>query len=234
MIRMSLAALLLLAGGIAQAQDESPWAGRASLGYLATTGNSENSSANAAFEISHTGDRWKHTLDASALGAQDTNTTTAEAYQLGWKSDLSLSEFDYLFASARWQKDKFSGYDQQTTEAIGYGRRLINSDVHILNAEIGVGAKQADLRDGTSQDETILLGALDYSWIITETAKFSQDVRVESGSENTYLESVSALSAKLYENLALVVSYTIKNNSDVPLGSEKTDTFTAISLEYAF
>jgi putative salt-induced outer membrane protein len=34
--------------------------------------------------------------------------------------------------------------------------------------------------------------------------------------------------------LALVLSYTIKNNSDVPAGVEETDTFTAISLEYAF
>ncbi len=235
MLRTKLLILgALLSANAFAAEDEGPWAGSASLGYLATTGNSENTSVNGAFGISHTGDRWKHALDASAIGAQDADSTTAEAYSLGWKSDLSLGEFNYLFGTVRWQKDKFSGYDQQLTEAIGYGRRLINSDVHILNAEIGVGAKQSDLRDGTSLDETILLGALDYTWNLTETASFKQDFRVESGSDNTYLESVSALSAKLYEDLALVVSYTVKDNSDVPLTTENTDTFTAISLEYSF
>jgi putative salt-induced outer membrane protein YdiY len=35
-------------------------------------------------------------------------------------------------------------------------------------------------------------------------------------------------------NLALVASYVIKSNSDVPVGIEKTDRYTAISLEYGF
>jgi putative salt-induced outer membrane protein len=45
---------------------------------------------------------------------------------------------------------------------------------------------------------------------------------------------VTAISAKLLGDLALVASYTIKHNSDVPLLTEKTDTYTALSLEYAF
>ena len=50
----------------------------------------------------------------------------------------------------------------------------------------------------------------------------------------TYSESVTALSAKLFGDLALVASYTIKNNSDVPPLTEKTDTYTALALEYIF
>ena len=33
---------------------------------------------------------------------------------------------------------------------------------------------------------------------------------------------------------SVVLSYTIRNNSDVPVGTEKTDTFTAVALEYTF
>jgi putative salt-induced outer membrane protein len=57
---------------------------------------------------------------------------------------------------------------------------------------------------------------------------------VESGSENTFIESVSEVKATLIGELALVASYTIRRNTTVPAGSEKTDTFTALSLEYAF
>jgi len=57
---------------------------------------------------------------------------------------------------------------------------------------------------------------------------------IESGQENTYTESVTAISAQVVGNLALVASYTIKNNSDVLPLIEKTDTYTAISLEYTF
>jgi hypothetical protein len=45
---------------------------------------------------------------------------------------------------------------------------------------------------------------------------------------------VSAIKARLVGNLALVASYTLKRNSDVLPEIEETDTFTALSLEYAF
>ena len=61
-----------------------------------------------------------------------------------------------------------------------------------------------------------------------------QDLLAETGGENTYLESVSAVSAKLLGNLALVASFTVKHNTEVPVSLEKTDTYTALSLEYVF
>ena len=57
---------------------------------------------------------------------------------------------------------------------------------------------------------------------------------MNSGSSNTFTESVTELGANIYGALAMVLSYKIQNNSDVQSGTEKTDTFAAISLEYAF
>lgn len=235
-------ALLVVAAGFAftthafaqEEEDTGPWSGKAALGYLATSGNSDNANLNAAFALGWDRGPWHHSLDATAVGATDNDETTAEAYSLAVKTQYDFSEFNYLFGLIDWNKDKFSGYDQQTSEVIGYGRRLINNDRHVLNAEIGAGARQSDLRDGTSQNETIIRGGLDYVWNFSETADFSQILIVESGSDNTFMESVSAIRATLLENIALVASYTIRRNTDVPAGSEKTDTFTAVSLEYAF
>ncbi len=63
---------------------------------------------------------------------------------------------------------------------------------------------------------------------------FTQKLLLEIGDQNRYTQSISALKATLVGDLALVLSYTIKHNSDVLPGIEKTDTFTAISLEYGF
>ena len=57
---------------------------------------------------------------------------------------------------------------------------------------------------------------------------------VEAGDTNTYIETVTSLSAKVLGDLALVASYTIKHNTDVLPGTEKTDTYTALTLEYSF
>jgi putative salt-induced outer membrane protein len=232
-------ALMILAPFVAAQEEEetSPWAGKATLGYLATSGNTDNSTLNSSFEISYTSGDWKHLFGARAINSTEDETTTAEAYEANWKSERSLSEHNYLFGQLDWRKDRFSGYDTQFSQTVGYGRRLIDKEKHKLNAEIGAGARQSDLADGTDESETIIRGALGYLWQISETAAFTQDFKVESGGENTYSESKTALSAQLVGNLALVASYTIKHNSDVPVALppiEKTDTYTALSLEYAF
>lgn len=215
-------------------KEAGPWSGKAALGYLATSGNTESSSLNSAFAIAYTAGRWTHSLEAGAINATENGQTNAEAYSVGWKTEFNMTDRDFLFGRVNWRKDRFSGYDQQLSESIGYGRRLIDTGVHFLNAELGAGARQADLVDGTTEEDFIIRGGLNYQWKFSETAQFTQDLTAESGPENTYAESVSAIKTRLIGALALVASYTIKNNSVVPPGSEKTDTFAALSLEYAF
>lgn len=219
---------------MAQDEPEGPWSGKATLGYLATSGNTENTTLNSGFEVGYTKGQWAHLLAAAAINASENEFTTAEAYDLGWKSERNLTDKDFLFGRVSWRKDLFGGYDTQLSETVGYGRRLVDTDKHKLNAEIGAGARQSKLQDGTKEDETIFRGGMYYKWLFSETAEFRQDLTAEGGDKNTYTESVTAISAKLLGDLALVASYTIKHNSDVPLSTEKTDTYTAISLEYAF
>jgi len=97
-----------------------------------------------------------------------------------------------------------------------------------------VGARQSDLADGSEESDTIVTARLAYNWEISETASFGQAFLVESGGSNTFSESVTSLSARLVGRLALVASYTVRHNSDVLPLTEKTDTFTALSLEYGF
>jgi putative salt-induced outer membrane protein len=215
-------------------KEKGPWSGKAALGFLAASGNTESSSLNSAFTVAYTAGRWAHSLEATAINTTENEQTSAEAYALGWKTEFNMTERDFLFARVNWRKDRFSGYDQQLSESLGYGRRLIDTGVHFLNAEIGAGARQADLTDGTTEQDLIWRGGVNYQWKFSETAQFTQDITAESGPENTYAESVSAIKTRLIGALALVASYTIKNNSVVPIGTEKTDTFAALSLEYAF
>lgn len=238
--RSVLIMFLVLSPGLAFSQagepaaEESPWSGKASLGFLSTSGNTDTTSYNTAFEVSYAVNAWTHTLKAAANGAEESGTTTAEAYQAGWKSAYDIGEHSYLFGQVNWRKDRFAGVDQQLSESIGYGRRIIDTPVHLLSAEIGAGHTKLDFADMTSSSTAILTLGADYKWTFSETSNFEQNIDVESGSDNTYIESVSAVRARLLGDLAIVLSYTVKHNTDVPVGSEKTDKLTAVSLEYAF
>ena len=218
----------------AQEEPEQPWSGKATLGYLATSGNTENSTLNTGVEVGFATGQWQHIATALAISASENENATAEAYELGWKSERNLSDKSFLFGRLNWRKDRFSGYDSQFSQTIGYGYRWIETDRHFLNLEAGAGARQSELQDGTTENETIFRGGAYYKWLFSETAEFRQDLTTEAGSENTYLESVTAVSAKLLGDLALVASFTVKHHTDEPPVTEETATYTALSLEYAF
>ena len=216
-------------------EDPGPWAGKVAFGYLSTSGNTENTNLNGNFKISYSSEPWLHTFSAYAIGAEESGTTTAEAYGANWKTDRILGGGpNYLFGQLDYRDDRFSGYPTQFSQTIGYGRQLIDTGVHNLKAELGAGARQAERADGVDENGFVVRGALAYIWKFSETANFTQDIVIEYGDDNTYLESVSAVTAKLIGNLNLVGSFTVKNNSDVLPGIDDTDTYTALLLEYSF
>lgn len=233
-LTLAVVALIMPFSLMAQEEAEGPWSGNATLGYLATSGNTENSTLNTGFELGYKIGKWQHIATLKAINSSEEDTTTAEAYEVGLKSERNLTDVDYLFGKLDWRKDRFSGFDTQFSQVVGYGRRLIKTDRHSLNGEVGAGARQSERQDGTEEDETVFNGGLYYQWTFSETAFFSQDLTTEVGADNTYSEAISKVTAQLIGNLALVASYTIKHNSDVVAGTEKKDTYSALSLEYGF
>lgn len=235
LVKCAVGAFLILPAAAAMAQNQQQGlSGKVALGYLATSGNSDSENLSLNFGGDYYGEVWHHKLDGRAVRASTSGETTAEAYGLSWQSDRDFGDKSYLFTRAAWDKDKFSGYDQQLREVVGYGRHFLTGERHMLDGEAGLGLRQSDLRDGTSEDESIARLSMDYMFEISDTAELEQRIGVESGSRNTYTESVTSLSADVTTNLAIVLSYTIKRNSSVPVGTVKKDTFTAVSLEYSF
>jgi putative salt-induced outer membrane protein len=232
--RLTIGLGLVACTGTAFAQADEGLSGQVAFGYLATTGNAENQNLNLNFGGEYVRGNWTHSLTGLAVKATTNEETTAEAYGLAWQTNYEFSENNYAFGRLGWDKDEFSAYKRQTREIVGYGRRIIDSERHVLNGEVGIGARQGDLRDGTSQDGEIARLSLDYTWTISETATFAQTFALESGSDNTYTETMSSLSADVWGDFAIVLSYTIKRNSTVPVGVAKRDTNTAIALEYSF
>lgn len=242
LMRIARVILLMLVplGGTAIAQDaqeqqdEGPISGKAAAGYLATSGNTESTNANAAFELLYERDIWTHEFALNGVMATNDGNTEAEAYAFTYEGRRDLGERGYFFTALDWERDEFSAFDQRISETLGYGRRLVRTDSHELNFEIGAGARQAERRDGTTRDDAIGRSTLDYVWTVNDTTEFSQDLVIESGSANTRTQAVSELRARLFGDVALVLSYRIKRNSNVAPGIEKTDSYSAISLEYAF
>lgn len=234
MLRLVFIAAALLNALPLLAAEADPLTGKFELGYLATSGNTETSSLNSKLALVYEIDQWRHSLNAAVVHAEDSGVTTAERNQFGAKSDYKFNEFDYLFITVNWEQDRFAGVDTRTSEAVGYGRRILKSERHDLDGEVGAGARQTTPVVGPDVSETILRASAKYQWRFAEGATFDQSLIVESGESNTYTESVSAVAAKLVGTWSMKFSYTYKNNSDVMPGLENTDTYTAVGIEYLF
>lgn len=225
-----------------------PWSGSIGAGYASTSGNTDSSAANAEAEVRYDKARWHHILggtaiaSASASNRDEPSSTTAEAYWAGAKSLYDLTDRYYAFGAVDWYKDRFSAYDWQLFEAVGLGWRVLRGPDFLLALEGGAGATQSRFQTGESQDSAIWLVRGLFTWNISENASFGERVGVRSGSNNTYVDSTTELKAKITGALALVLAYTVRYNSETTLDTsltpprnyDKTDTFTTISLEYAF
>ncbi|MCP4002454.1 MAG: DUF481 domain-containing protein [Gammaproteobacteria bacterium] len=244
--RIALFVLLLPMAALAQDRPEAeeavsgPWSGEIAFGYLSSDGNSDSSSATGRMKVGYVKGNWENELEAKLFGSSDNTGTTAESYQAYFKSLRNLNERNYLFGDLEWKKNRFSGYKKQQFETLGYGRRILTGKVVQLNVEVGAGlsqqkkfiSKDPDVLE--DEDNPVLNLGAHLNWVVSETSSFEQTLSSNTSSDNTYWESISRLKLDVVGDLKLAIGYTIQGNTDVEPGIEKTDRYTAITLDYAW
>lgn len=228
---------MVLAVSQAAAEEQArSWSGELSAGFVSASGNSETRTTNLRGKVVFDTPRFKHRLQGRTLQTRDEGDTTVERYSAGYKLDFNFTLHDFAFFAAEFEKDLFGGVRRRTSETVGYGRRILRGERHQWNAELGAGLRQLRFQtpNGDSESEAIGRFATDYRWKITDTSRFQQDLRVESGDSNTSVESVSELQLAIIGNVSAALSYTVKYNSDVAPDRDSTDTFTAVNITYSF
>lgn len=219
---------------------EPKWDASIEFGYSSVSGNKDTESVNGRFSLSYEIEKWRHAgfVAANTSSSHDNLTgdqTDTEKYVGQVKSDYKYSKNSYAFGVVDYDDSKYSGFDYQASYAFGGGYRFLNDAVHQLDAELGFGSRQSkEELTGLSNSEAITRLAGLYKWKISQTANFEQKLSTEVGDDNTVSKSLSALSAQLVENLSMKLSYSVKHQSDVPVGNEKRETITSFTIVYSF
>lgn len=233
---------LMLVFGTAQADifqgeafegaEEASWEAEIEYGLVVTTGNTETENTNGGLEVVRERAQWRQRTTARALRAVDEDTIVAERYSFSYKLDYRFRERDYGFATARYEDDRFSGYDYRLSEAVGYGRRAVAGPRVRLDLEVGVGMSHESPEGEDREDNGMARLAGDLRWQLQEHSRFRQALLVEEAG-STYVESETSLSSQVVEDLAMRASLQVRYHSDVPEGVEKTDTITSFNLVYS-
>ncbi|RMH15324.1 MAG: DUF481 domain-containing protein [Gammaproteobacteria bacterium] len=211
-----------------------PLTGEAEAGILLTNGNTSTQNVNLKGKLELQQTKWKHAAKAEAVNTSSNDTTTAERYLFNEKSGYLISEISDIYGSVEAEKDRFSGYDYRYTLVAGYNRKLIDHDNLTLDTGIGPGYRQRRLENNGIEKE--LIGQFDarLGWKISQTAIFSESLLFESGKSGSITRSLSELKLDVIGNLATKLSFRATHTSEVPVGTKKTDTETAVTLVYSF
>ena len=237
-------AVLAVAGLLSPTLALADWTGKGEAGVVLANGNTEARNANAKLELATTLEQWKHSVGVAAIYASTDDLTTGQRWELYGQSDYNFSERDFWFGAARYEDDRFSGFEYQATLSSGVGHRFIDQDRTKFTGTAGVGYKFFETRDavddatgallseGDTDSQAVFRGTLDFSHDITDTTQVLDQFLVESGSENTFVQNDIGVKVKMTEVLALAAAYSVRYNSHPPAGFRKTDTLTTLNLVY--
>lgn len=220
-----------------QPEEDSPtFSGEAEFGYTQLSGNTDSQTLIGKSRLTWLTSRyWTHTLRGEVRNVSRNEDTSAEQYLISGRERYDFDGPHYLFGFARWEKDRFSGYDQQLTTIGGYGRQVIDRDPHRLSLEAGPGYRHDRIDGDENNNLGVIYSALDYQWTFSEYSHVRQEMSVEATDANTTSRSVSSLTARLNSRLSLRLSHEIKHDSDPPETADAhTDQTTNATLLYTW
>ncbi len=225
---------------------EPSWKGKAELGFVSASGNTETSSTNGKINLLYEGPKWRQEIRLEVLQAESevidsnnqkvTQKTADRTYGLS-KTDYKYSEKSYAYALVDYADENFTDKDYIGNFSIGYGRTLIKEKDQELHGEFGYGLRRYQFKEEyiANEDEVARLAGR-YFTTISDNAKFSQELVAEFGKDFDVYKSVTALTVNINSSMAMSVGYEAVHTTEVDeaAGIEKTDSKTTINFVYNF
>jgi putative salt-induced outer membrane protein len=217
------------------ASAQAAWKGKGEAGIVFARGNTDADTINFKLGMSEEVERWKHSLEMSALRASSGGVRSADRYMAGWQSDYKLSDRGFTFGGLRYERDLFSGFDYQATASAGLGYKFYDTDKMKLSGQAGAGYRRIkDGVTGATSGNAVFVAGFDYENVLTATTRVVDKFHLESGSDNTLLSNFVGVEVKMSTSLALSVGLDVRQNTKPPAPRKKTDTVSTVNLVYAF
>jgi putative salt-induced outer membrane protein len=225
---------------------QAQWSGKAELGILLASGNTQSKAANSKVDLIQEGSKWRNTLGFAALYSEGEEFSTAERYEAAYQLDNKITDRFSWFAGVRGEQDHFSSFAYQATVSTGASYKFIDSPTTQLTASLGAGYRRSQPQEliksdagevidrikGEPDSEPVATLGSNYEHSFTETTKITNKFIAESGSDNTAVQNDIALSVTMTPSFALAVGFGARYNSDPPPLAESTDTLTTVNLVY--
>lgn len=241
--------LIAVANEAVEEKEKSPWSGKAELGIVNTTGNTESSSTNGKINLLYEANKWRqefrlevYQAESEVVGAnnQKVMQQTADRTYFLSKTDYKYTEKSYAYALVDYADENFTDKDYIANFSIGYGRTIIKEVDQSLHGEVGYGLRRYQPKYSfIAEEDEVARIAGKYTLKISKNANFSQEITGELGKEFDIYKSITGLTVNINSSMALSLGYEVLHTSElsesaIAAGVEKTDTKTTVNLVYNF
>jgi putative salt-induced outer membrane protein len=213
------------------------WSGEGELGAAHNSGNTKNDSIRAAGKLAWAPGQWENEARVTYTFFNDSGQTTERRLVASAGPRYNITDRFFAWGNVRYVDDKNDGFQWTLTESAGPGYRVFNRDDLKLTVSAGPGLQQTREKQddgGDLKNEAVAVGIVDFEWTFVENATLSNRFGVTSGAERTRLDNLSALTLKIYGDLAARLSYEVRHDTSPGADKKKTDTTGLASIVYSF
>ena len=210
------------------------WKGQGQAGASISTGNTQNKGLALGLNLNRDGLKWRHTILATVDYARDQGVTTKQRYYASYEANYKFNDRLYVLGLGSWERDRFAGFDRRFSETVGVGYSVIRTPEMTLNVEAGPALRQTRYITGLSENKFAARTAADYAWTIAPGMLFTENATYYGQSGDATITSTTALTFKLRGALSVQASFLATHETNPPLGLDKTDTTSRMTLVYGF
>jgi putative salt-induced outer membrane protein len=155
------------------------------LGAVYTSGNTENENLRIGAEFDASKAAWEYAVEFEGFRSSKEDELAAQRTYLVGTTQYNYGDDHFAQLRASHERDKFSGYEQQSDLVVSYGQLLLrNRDNMTLDYTVGGGVRNSD--DGiTTTNEAILRLSTNYTWDFNDNVRFIQELSTEPGDSAT-------------------------------------------------
>lgn len=207
------------------------------LGAVITSGNTEDENIRFKGQFDAARNDWSYLFSVEGFRSSKDDVLAAQRMYTVGSATYSFNDTDFVETRVAHEDDRFSGYDSQTDFSVSYGQELLR-DRENMTWQYTVGAGMRTSREsgplGEDFSEAIVRLSTDYTWDVSENARFIQSLGVDVGEETTIARSETAIESDIMSNLSMKLGVKVKHQTEVPIFREKTDTEFAATLLLRF
>jgi putative salt-induced outer membrane protein len=240
-----LSAALFFAAGALEAQAPAPaptppptWSGDGSVSFVQTTGNSQNRSLGAGFNLVYQTAPWKAAFRAAFIETKADDVETSRRFDTALRGERAFGERIAAYGQVSYLRDLFAGIEGREIGEAGGVYKFLTGPQHLLSASAGLAyTKEQRVAPAEDLSFTGATAGVSYRWKLSPTAEFAEDLNYLydfKDSSDWRAGAMTSLTASVTKILSVKLSHQL-SYLHVPVpGKKRTDTILLASLVAKF